>query len=58
MKYGEFRQNDELEDIIKRENIVRFIKCQLIRCKTPQLQKKKNMLYESYMRQDEEKDQK
>ena len=25
------RQNDELEDIIKRENIVRFIKCQRIR---------------------------
>jgi hypothetical protein len=25
------RQNDELETIIKRENIVRFIKCQRIR---------------------------
>jgi hypothetical protein len=25
------RQNDELEDIIKRENIARFIKCQRIR---------------------------
>jgi hypothetical protein len=25
------RQNDELEVIIKRENIVRFIKCQIIR---------------------------
>jgi hypothetical protein len=25
------RKNDELEDIIKRENIVRFIKCQRIR---------------------------
>ena len=25
------RQNDELEDIIKRENIIRFIKCQRIR---------------------------
>ena len=26
------RQNDELEAIIKGENIVRFIKCQRIRC--------------------------
>jgi hypothetical protein len=25
------RQNNELEDIIKRENIIRFIKCQRIR---------------------------
>jgi hypothetical protein len=26
-----FRQNDELDDIIRRNNIVRFIKCQRIR---------------------------
>jgi hypothetical protein len=31
MNYGEFEQNDELEDIIKGENIVWFIKNQRIR---------------------------
>jgi hypothetical protein len=31
MNYGEFEQNDELEDIIKEENIVRFVKNQRIR---------------------------
>ena len=55
------RQKDELEAIIKGENIVRFIKCQRIRwlghierCKTPKFQKR---CTESCTQRDEEEDQ-
>jgi len=57
------RQNDELEVIIKGENIVRFIKSQKYdglvtqrECKTPQFQKR--CCTESCMQQDKEEDQK
>ena len=56
------QRNDELEVIIKGENIVRFVKCQRIRwlghkkeCKTPQFQKR---CTKSCMQQDEEDNQK
>jgi len=60
------RLNDELEAIIKGENIVRFIKCQIIRwlghiermqdTAIPPPQKKR--CAESCMQQDEEEDEK
>jgi hypothetical protein len=62
MNYWRIRQNDELEVVIKGENVVRFIKCQRIRWlghierKTPQFQKR--CCTESCRQQDEEDDQK
>ena len=59
------RLNDELEAIIKGENIVRFIKCQIIRwlghierMQDTAIPPQKKRCAESCMQQDEEEDEK